>query len=158
VDDERQGAERPAAGRTWSTRLLAGLLAVGIAALLAWWSDATARGVIGDVHLLDRPAGTPVVLSLQPVTAILDDGHYAVGRRSLRVVVQGDPRGLQVGSDVTVQGTVGDGMVIEGARRSAPGRPAKRQLGFVGLGLAAIGFFATTRLTRHGWRVTWPTS
>lgn len=134
------------------------LLLPAIAALLAWSSWATATGRLGDVGLLDRPRGTEVVLSLQPVVEILDAERYVVGERSLRFPVRGDTAGLALGVDVTVGGHVGDGEVVADWQVAAPGRPAKRRLGYLGLLVLAAAVAATTRRTDAGWRAVWPIS
>lgn len=137
---------------------LAVAAAIALVALLGWFGRATASGRVGDVRLLAQPVGTPVVLSLQPVTELVDASHYAVGRRSLRYVIEGDPAGLALGVDVTVGGHVGDGVVVEEWRELATGRPAKRRLGYLGLALLPVMVLATTRPGWSGWRAAWPTS
>lgn len=150
MDGGRQGA--------WVTPAVALGAGAGLVALLAWFGVGTAEGRIGDRALLAQAPGTPVVLSLQAVTGLLDDRHYAVGRRSLRFVVEGDPAGLALGDDVTVGGHVGDGVVVEEWRETAPGRPAKRRLGLLGLALLPAMVLGTTRPGAGGWRAAWPTS
>jgi hypothetical protein len=157
VADDRQGA-RPAPARLAQTVGVALTLLLAICALMGWWTWATATGRIGDVLLLQRPQGSPVVLSLQPVTALLDPTHYAVGRRSQRVVVEGDPSDLQLGYDVTLHGVLEDGFVRETSHTVAEARPAKRKLGLVGLLLAVVAAAAGVRPTTRGWRLSWPTS
>ena len=158
----RQGSDRaegrPPAQNARASGLIALAALVVIGAQTAWWAWATAEGRIGDVRLLDRPRGAPIVLSLYPVTGLPGDGRYVVGRRSQRFEVVGDPAGLALGDDVTLHGVVGDGVIVETDRTVAAGRPAKRRLGLVGLGVTALALATGGRWTRRGWRPRWPTS
>jgi hypothetical protein len=158
----RQGSDRvggpPSAhpvGRPWLVAILASAV---IAIQTTWWSAATGRGAIGDLRILERPVGAPVVLSLYPVTALPGGDRYVVGRRSQRFTVVGDPAGLTIGDDVTLHGTVGDGVIVETSRAVAAGRPAKRRLGLVGLGVTGLALATGGAFTRRGWRPRWPTS
>jgi hypothetical protein len=161
VETGRQGSpppvDPPTADRRVRPWLLAGVAVAVIAGSMAWWARATHTGEIGDVRLLDRPLGTPIVLSLYPVTALPDAEHFVVGRRSLRFVVRGDPAGLRVGDDVTVEGVVGEGEIVAERTEVAAQRPAKRRLGVVGLLVTAIAVVAGRPVRGEG-RVTWPIS
>src|SRR5262245_31159786 len=90
-------------------------VALGLAAcllgLMIWWARMTEAGRIGSVAVLDRPAGSEVVLSLLTVLSIDDPHHYVLGHAALRIPVEGDSGGLVVGEEVTVGGTVEGGFV-----------------------------------------------
>ncbi|MCA9493717.1 MAG: hypothetical protein KC621_27480 [Myxococcales bacterium] len=126
------------------------LMMVAIVALLAWWGWATDQGWIGNVRVLDRPEGEPVVLSLLTVLEVADAEHYVVGNSSLAVPVAGSSAGLSPGLEVTVGGTVREGYVEEGWHEIATGRAGKKRLGFVGLALVGLIVAGTVRGTRQG--------
>lgn len=129
----------------------ASVLLIGVVATFAWWWSAAAAGRIGSVGVLDHPPGSEVVLSLLTVLEVAGPDRYVVGNAALRVPVAGPTASRVVGEEVTVGGVVEAGLVRERWVKQAPGRPAKRLLGLLGLAAGAVSWWAGARPTRGGW-------
>jgi hypothetical protein len=102
-------------------------------ALMAWWTWASATGLVGYRGVPAMADGSPVVLSLLRVEAIRGDDRYTVASGGTLIDVNGPTRGLSIGEDVTIGGVVTDGAVVEQWREPAPDRGGKRLLGVAGL-------------------------
>jgi hypothetical protein len=148
------GARQGPLAHALGVAALAGILALH----LAGWGVAVREGWIGDRRILEQPVGTPAMLSLRRVLAIEGPDRYVVGDATLRVPIVGPTAGLVVGKDVTIEGAVGEGVIVESARHAAPARDAKRGLGLVGLALAALVWGVGFVPTPAGWRPRWPIS
>jgi hypothetical protein len=116
------------------TRVAVVLGAAGLLLLLmGWWTWATAAGLIGYRGVAALPDGSPVVLSLLRVDAVIDADRYRVASGATLIGVEGPTAELTVGEDVTVGGKVVGGRVVEQWRSAAPDRGSKRWLGLAGL-------------------------
>jgi hypothetical protein len=119
---------------------VAGGALAALVLLMGWWALASGRGDIGYASLRAPPDGLQRTLSLFMVHELRPPDRYVLARGALRVTVRGDPRELQLGEEWTVGGTFEQGELVEAWRAPAPGRPAKKALGFLGLFLAgAVG-------------------
>lgn len=122
---------------------------LGTILLLLWWGRGVREGTVGQLQVLDRPEGTEVVLSLLRVISIEEEG-YVVGQGTLRVPVRGPTEHLRVGEEITVGGRVEGDAVRASWVEPAPGRPAKRALGLLGLAIAGGLLLASVKPTRRG--------
>lgn len=142
-------------------------LACGLAAMLivdgALWSGAFARGDVYAAQLAlypERLDGAEIVLTLVDVLELRPDAYVVKDGRWI-YTVQGDPTGLAPGDEIYVggrfhcdpcdarEGAEGRGLV-ESWREPAPDRFAKKVLGFLGMGLMALGAPLWFRVRRDG--------
>jgi hypothetical protein len=106
--------------------------------LMAWWTWASATGLVGYRGVPNMPDGSPVVLSLLRVDVIHGEDRYTVASGGTLIDVRGPTRGLSIGEDVTIGGVMSEGAVVEQWREPAPDRRGKRLLGLAGLVTVAV--------------------
>jgi hypothetical protein len=128
--------------------LLAAL--AGIGWVMAWCVGATSDGKLGTLTVLDEPIGTEVVLSLVAVRSIDGPDTCTVGHAALQIPVVVPTDLLRLGTEVTIGGVVEDWFVRARWVEDAPGRPAKRRLGLIGLAVAGTLFAGSVRPGRGG--------
>ena len=122
----------------------------GLLLLLLVWSWANQTGRVGYRGMGDAPPGSHQVLSLFTVTEV-SKGSYRLARGQLGFDVVANTAGLTTGEEITAGVRVSQqGELIEEWRVPAPGRQAKRQLGFFGMMLTVGIAFATLRFTPRG--------
>ena len=138
-------------------RLVGGVAAASLLAMLALWVVWHHNGTIGYGALVDRPEdrdGQSISLSLVRVAERKGSQHYVVEKGALRFDVYGDANRRTVGEDISVGGTWdGSRVALEEAwvEPRSGGRDAKRVLGILGTLLAVLLWGGGWRWTAEGW-------
>ena len=132
------------------SRSIGAVAAALLLGLMAWWTWASATGLVGYRGVTTMEDGSTVVLSLLRVETIDGADRYTVSSGPTLIGVIGSTAGLVVGEDVTIGGTVSDGQVVEEWREAAPARGRKRGLGVAGVVSIAVLLPLALRRTPEG--------
>lgn len=126
-----------------------GVLALLVLTWLAcWWAQVS--GGLGPAGLGEVTEGAEVTVTLYEVGELQPPDRYRVRRGGIGIDVLGSTDGLRVGDELTVHGTIRNGLLVEAWRDEAPLRAAKKRLGFLGLALVGVVGWATLRWRRAG--------